>query len=99
MLKPKDKFFFSKYGNMIKKDKESNVIHSILWENVAIRSVSFVSIYNHVIVNSDISGSDTIIDPRMILVFATSEAIKIIIADNIILIASNMIFCNLHKII
>jgi hypothetical protein len=35
----------------------------------------------------------------MILVFATSEAIKIIIADNIILIASNMIFCNLHKII
>ena len=42
------------------------------------RSVSFVSIYNHIIVNSDISGSDKIIDPNMILFFATSEAIKII---------------------
>ena len=61
--------------------------------------MSFVSICNQLIVNRDIRGSDTMSDPRIILFFATSDAVNMIIADKRILIASNMIFCNLHQTI
>ena len=48
--------------------------------------VSFVSICSQLIVSSDMRGRETIIDPRIILFFATSDAMNMIIADKIILI-------------
>ena len=87
-------FFFNKYGNSIKNDNESNVSQNILYDNDIMLWVSFVSICSQLIVSSDMRGRETIIDPRIILFFATSDAMNMIIADKIILITSNMIFCN-----
>ena len=94
MLNPNEISFFNRYGNSIKNDNESNVIQNILYDSDLIRSVSFVSICSQLIVSNDMSGRETIIDPRIMLFFATSDAINMIIADKRILITSNMIFCN-----
>ena len=99
MLSPNEIFFFNKYGNSIKNDNESNVNQNILYDNEIIRSVSFVSICNQLIVSRDMRGRETIIDPKIMLFFATSDAVNMIIADKIILITSNMVFCNLHELI
>lgn len=92
MLNPNPKFFLRNQGKIIKKERDGKIIKKIFCEKEAILSISLVSIYSHVIDSKDAIGSEMIIAPNKVFLFAISEARKIIRAERTILIKFNIIF-------
>ena len=70
-----------KIGSTIKKDIDGNIIHKIPFANAFTLSMSFVSIYNHIIDKTETMGIDAINPPIILSFFAISETSTIIAED------------------
>ena len=70
-----------KIGSTIKRDIDGTIIHKIPLASAFTLSISFVSIYNHIIDKTETMGIDAINPPIILSFFAISETSTIIPED------------------
>ena len=70
-----------KIGSTIKRDIDGNIIHKIPLASAFTLSMSFVSIYNHIIDKTETMGIDATKPPKRLSLFAISETSTIIPED------------------
>ena len=68
-------------GSTIKRDIDGTTIHKIPLASAFTLSMSFVSIYSHIIDKTEIKGIDAINPPKRLSFFAISETSTIIPED------------------
>ena len=68
-------------GSTIKRDIDGTIIHKIPLDSAFTLSMTFVSIYNHIIDKTETRGIDATKPPKRLSLFAISETSTIIPED------------------